>query len=204
MYAEIREAEAALDLDHLAPAARDAPDRRVHLQLLREARGVRAPGGGREPGARRPLPQVEGDAHAQPPDHRPAGARDRARAGRRPASAAESTRSRSTRRSPRSACSTSPTSTRSAAFSSARWARKAMSRRRRELVADMILGYLTHDCARNIKQEDSMRLDLTDRRAALARRCHRRAAAALPGRGAGQAQRSASRRCSPTRTSAPT
>ncbi len=127
VYAEIREAEGFLDLEHLPPM--DAIRRIVeftydyylaHQYFVRivvaenQARG-------------RHFPQVEGDAHAEPADHRLAGAGDRARPGRGQVSGAASTRWRSTCRSPRSACSMSPTSTPSAAFFSATWAPRAMS-----------------------------------------------------------------------------
>ena len=51
VYAEIREAEGQLDLDHLAPV--DAIRRIVEFtyNYYLDARGLRAPGGGREPGA---------------------------------------------------------------------------------------------------------------------------------------------------------
>ena len=116
--------------------------------------------------------EVEGDAHAQPPDHRPAGARDRARPGRGHVPRATSTRSRSTRRSPRSACSTSPTSTPSAAFSSARWGRRAMSRRRRAMVADMILSYLTpEEESHEVQHQPSYRTQGRRRSRRVAPRC---------------------------------
>jgi AcrR family transcriptional regulator len=45
VYAEIRQAESQLDLDHLAPVAAIRRIVRVHLQLLPRARGLRAAGG---------------------------------------------------------------------------------------------------------------------------------------------------------------
>ncbi len=50
VYAEIREAENELELEHLRAGRRDPPHRRVHLRLLRRPRVLRAARGGREPG----------------------------------------------------------------------------------------------------------------------------------------------------------
>ena len=65
------------------PAGRgDPPHRRVHLQLLRRARVLRAPRRRREPGQGPAHEALPGAAHGQPPDRRHARRRDRARTGR--------------------------------------------------------------------------------------------------------------------------
>src|SRR6185436_11224301 len=66
-----------------AAAGRDPAHRRVHLPVLPGSPVFRSHRSGREPGQGAAFPQVEGDAHAQPTDHRPARARDRARPGGR-------------------------------------------------------------------------------------------------------------------------
>ena len=126
VYAEIREAEAKLDLDHLTPV--DAVRRIVeftynyyltHEGFVRlvvaenQARGRHL----RKSKAMRTLNRPIIDTAGRVIERGQADG----------LSAAASTRWRSTSRSPPSACSTSPTSTRSAPFSSATWGRKATS-----------------------------------------------------------------------------
>ena len=81
VYAEIREAEGALDLDHLAPvdAIRRIVEFTFDYYLAHKGSCARR---GREPGEGPPSQEVESHAHAEPADHRPARARHRARARR--------------------------------------------------------------------------------------------------------------------------
>ena len=128
VYAEIREAEGELDLDHLAPV--DAIRRIVeftfnyyleHEGFVRLVVAENQAKGGhlRKSKAMRTLNRPIIDRLAR---------RHRARAGRRHASARDVDPGRGAQgRSPRSACSTSPTSTPSARSSSATWAPEAMS-----------------------------------------------------------------------------
>ena len=142
VYAEIREAENASRPRAPAAGGGDPPHRRVHVQLLRRARVLRADRGRGEPGQGAAHEAVPGAAHRQPPHRRHARRGDRARAGRRHVPRRTPIRSTSTCRSRRWGCSTSRISTPSAPSSSGPWARREMCPQRRRMVADMVLSWL--------------------------------------------------------------
>ncbi len=144
VYAEIREAERLIDLDHLPPV--EAIRRIVeftynyyvkHEDFVRlvvaenQARGRHMKKSAAMRTLNRPIVDTLGGVIAR-------GQAD----GDVPRRT--STRSTSTWRSPRWGCSTSRTSSPSVPSSSERWARRGMCPRRRRMVADMVLSWLTH------------------------------------------------------------
>ena len=143
VYAEIRDAERLLDLDHLPPveAIRRIVEFTYNYYVEHEdfVRLVVAENQARG----RHMKKSAAMRTVNRPDHRHARRGDRARAGRGRVPRATSMRSTSTWRSPRSGCSTSPTNTPSAQSSSELWARRGTCPRRRRMVADMVLSWLS-------------------------------------------------------------
>ena len=143
VYAEIRQAEGLLDLDHLVAGRRHPPHRRVHLQLLPGARGLRAAGGRREPGPGPPPAEIEGDAHRSTARSSTGWPRVIARGQAEGTFRADVDPSRSTWSIAALGMFNVTNQYTFGAIFQRDMGAKGDVRRRRELVTDVILGYLT-------------------------------------------------------------